>query len=202
MDDDRIRSMFFEHLKDKDPNYALVAVYQEVSKDLLAKMYEGQTVDSSVWEMILKITRAVAQLNLYFGFTAEPPGTQIVFKSRYFAEISLLFRTWRDTISYLIDNFDLLLSEKLKDKYTVDSLKMILAEIDKEIAESTQNVATSGTISVDSAEFGIMAVALRWGLMAIMGDERFEEFSTEFDRHLAFMKVYYFQVVSAPAKGG
>ena len=107
MDDEKVREIFFKHLRDNNVNESFAEAHREMGENILADIYEGQVVDpersregpqrastlygvdTAVRELLLKIIRAMARVNLFSPYFEEKPETETVsFGPEFFADIS------------------------------------------------------------------------------------------------------------------
>jgi hypothetical protein len=200
MDDSRIRDIFFGHLKDKDANEAIAETHREISESVLAQIYEGQTVDKPTWDLLIKIIKGVARVNLYSPYFEQPEAEMVSFGPQFFADIHYFVQTWRDAVSYIIEHFDELMSARVKATYSQGHLRMVLDGIDKRLAESAEAIAQNGFLVLGKDEFRVMSLGLFWSLRSVMGKDNYKKFADEFDRHLPHMKMCYLQIMTANQK--
>ena len=89
MDDEKVREIFFKHLRDNNVNESFAEAHREMGENILADIYEGQVVDTAVLELLLKIIRGGARVNLFSPYFEEKPETETVsFGPEFFADIS------------------------------------------------------------------------------------------------------------------
>ena len=203
MDDEKVREIFFRHLKDKDDaNEAVAEAHREMGESILADMYEDQVVDKAVRELLLKIIRGMARVNLFTPYFEEDPETDtVLFGPEFFADISFFFQTWRDVVAYVTANFDELMSKRVKATYDTEHFKVMLYGIDKQLYEQTENIIGSGQITLVRAEFDLMSLGLTWGLRSLMGADNYEKFREELNKHLPSLRMYYMTAASPPKSG-
>ena len=198
MDDEKILSAFFEHLKDKNPDQAAAETYRQIGEDLLAEVYKDQTVDKPVWDMLLKMMRALSRLNFYISSDEELADTAASFGPQHFAELAMLFQAWRDTLEYLADNYEFLKSERVKEGFTPDKFRFFVKIMDKRIAGTAEEIMATGFMTVAQREFHMMAWAFRMVIRTAIGDEEYQKFSERFNENMTILQMHYLQVVAPP----
>ena len=202
MDDEKVREIFFRHLQDKNVNEAVAEAHREMGDGILADIYESQMVDKAVWELLLKIIRSMARVNLFSPYFKEAPETDtVLFGPEFFADISFFFQTWRDAVAHVIANFDRLMSEEVKAKYDIEAFRVMLYGIDKQLYEQSENMVGNGHVTLARAEFDLMNLGLTWALRSVMGKDNYDKFRAEFNKHLPSLKMYYELAASPPGSG-
>lgn len=203
MDDEKVREIFFRHLQDKDDaNEAVAEAHREMGESILADLYEGRVVDKSVWDLLLKIIRSMARVNLFSPYFEEEQETDtVLFGPEFFADISFFFQTWRDVVSYAVANFDRLMSARVKATHDIEDFKTMLNGIDKQLYEQTENIVGSGRIALLRAEFNVMNLGLTWGLSSLMGKDDYDKFREELNKNLPSLRMYYLKAASPPESG-
>lgn len=197
MNEKRIREIFLENLKYNSPNEALVKTHSDVAKDILVQTYKDQTVDQTTWDMFIKITKSVARLNLYGSLFDSGVG-EIALGPESFDDIAYFFQTWRDALSHIVDNYDQLVSQRVKAQYSQEYFKIALERMDKYMAESALETSIKGFVILSKNEFKALYLGPIWVLRFLMGEDKYTEFVSEFDKHLPYMQMYYLQIVTAP----
>ena len=196
--EEKIREIFFRHLKVRKPNRAIAETYREVSEYVLAQAYEGQIVEKTAWELLLKIIKGLSTANLYRPYFEVTDIGLVSFGPSNFEEVIFISQTSRDALAYVIDHFDELTSEEDKKHISVPVMRMFLDKLDREIADSVQSVAQNQMLSMRKEEFVSITSHLAAAMRFIMGQERYSEFANEFDKHIPTLKMYYYQIVSPP----
>ena len=75
----RVREIFSKHLAaSNDINEAATESYRELSEEALACAYEGRVVDKPVWDLLIKIIRALARVKLYSVYYDNYPNIDAV----------------------------------------------------------------------------------------------------------------------------
>lgn len=203
MDEEKVRTIFFKHLKDHDPSEAIAETYREISENILAQTYEDQVVEKSAWELLLKIVRGMARVNLYLPFFEQTEADVIAFGPNFFDDISFFFQTWRDGLSYTIEHFDELMSDRVKAAYSADHLRsVVLAGVDMQITQQAKSIALTGSVMISKDDIRMLTLGLTWSIRSIMTSDRYLKFADEFNSHLPVLKMYYMQIVSPPGGGG
>ena len=202
MDDEKVKDIFYRHLQDKNVNEAVAETHREMGDGILADIYESQMVDKAVWELLLKIIRSMARVNLFSPYFKEVPETDtVLFGPEFFADISFFFQTWRDVAAYVAANFDRLMSEKVKTQYNAEHVKGVLTGIDQQIAMQAESVTANNFIPIDRKGLETMTLGLTWGLRYVMGKENYNKFREEFNKHLPTLKIYYTMAAFPPKPG-
>ncbi len=185
MDDEKVREIFFRHLKDNNVNESFAEAYREMGENILADIYEGQVVDTAVRELLLKIIRSMARLNLFSPYLEEKPETDTVsFGPEFFADISFFLQTWKDVLAHIIANFGQLMSERVRARHNIEDFKLMMSDIDQQVDEQVKNIIESGHIILKGTEFNAIRIKLTWGLYSLMGKDNFDKFRAELNTHL------------------
>ena len=94
------------------------------------------------------------------------------------------------------------MSKRLKAAINAEEMKrVVLAGIDKQIAEHGKQMADSGSVTIGRKEFGTMVKGLSWGISSIMGKKDHKKFSDEFDSRRTFLEKHYL-LATAPSGSG
>lgn len=200
MNEERIRTLLFENLKDKDAAHAATETCRQMGEELLADIYQSRTVDEPTWAMLLKINAALARLNLFAGAIHIYPDTTLIFSPKYFTDISFLYDMWEEITSYLATNFNKLASENFKVTYRVEELQLIATKVGMLKMQAGQEIAGTSSVTVYTRELSLMGATFRWGWRAVMGDDLYEKIIEAFNRQIPIIAMYYLQITN-PSHG-